>query len=314
MPHLLVLSYVAATMIGLTALAISVVAAIRSRDRGYWLLILFYAAFTGQIAALFTREYLYVNVPGFSPGTIIMTYGAGIVLSMLSMAVITLYYHRVFAVRFQKLRDAAVLAVALCGAIACLWPNGITVDAAAGLFVRNTPVLAGSCAYLVVFAYLLVVGAAGSKSDRPPRELLLIWSTYLFGLIGFGESLVGLVQELRDPRVLMSASGQPFMISTIPYALFGGVLAYYFGSFLVADARPARGVADEFAGRFQISPREREVIQLLNQGLGNREIAHRLFVSVATVKTHVHNIYEKTGAKSRYELYRLVEPAEHKAI
>jgi DNA-binding CsgD family transcriptional regulator len=28
---------------------------------------------------------------------------------------------------------------------------------------------------------------------------------------------------------------------------------------------------------------------------------------------HVHNIYEKTGAKSRYELYRLVEPLDQKA-
>ncbi len=313
MPHLLVLSYVAATMIGLTALAVSAVAAIRSRDRAYWLLILFYAAFTAQIATVFTREYLYVNVTGFSPRAVLVTYGAGTVLVMVYMAAITLYYHRIFAVRFQRLRDGVVIAAALFVVAAFLWPNSVTMDAARNLFVRNTPVLAGSCVHILVFAYLLVIGAAGSKADRPARELLLIWATYAFGIIGFAESLLGLVQQVKDPRVIMSASGQGFMISTVPYVLFGGVLAYYFGSFLVADAGPARKVGDEFASRFQISPREREVVQLLNEGLGNREIAQRLFVSVATVKTHVHNVYEKTGAKSRYELYRLIEPLDQKA-
>jgi DNA-binding NarL/FixJ family response regulator len=105
----------------------------------------------------------------------------------------------------------------------------------------------------------------------------------------------------------MSAAGQKLLISTVPYVLFGGVLAYYFGSFLVAETGPQRRVDEEFARRFQISPREREVIVLLNEGLGNREIAQKLFVSLATVKTHVHNIYEKTGARSRYELFRLVK-------
>jgi DNA-binding CsgD family transcriptional regulator len=313
MPHLLVLSYVAATMIGLIALAIAAIAAIRSRDKAYWLLILFYAAFTAQVATVFAREYLYVNIAGFSPGTVLMTYAAGVILSMLYMAAITLYYHRLFTVRHQRLRDAMVLAVALFSVAAYLWPNAVTVDAARNLFIRNTPVLVGTCAYIAVFAYLLVVGAAGSKVDRPARELLLIWTTYAFGIIGFGESILGLIQEVGDPRVVMSASGQRFMISTVPYVLFGGVLAYYFGSFLVADSGPSRKIRDEFTSRFQISLREREVIQLLNEGLGNREIAQRLFVSVATVKTHVHNIYEKTGAKSRYELYRLVEPLDRKA-
>jgi DNA-binding NarL/FixJ family response regulator len=98
------------------------------------------------------------------------------------------------------------------------------------------------------------------------------------------------------------------MVSTVPYVLFGGVLAYYFGSYLVADSRPQRDLGDDVARRFGISAREREVILLLNEGLGNREIAEKLFVSLATVKTHVHNISEKTGVKGRYELFRLTTP------
>ena len=308
MSHFLVLYYVAVIMLGLAALAVSLVGTIRSRVTSYWLLILFYGAFTASIAALFAREYLYVNIAGFSRQAVLMSYLAASLLTVLCVAAITLYYHRVFAVRAQKLRDALVVAVALLNEAGFLWPHAVSLDVSRDLFVRNLPIVLASCAYIALFAYLLVVGAVGSKADRPRRELLLIWATYAFAVVGFLESLLGLVGELKNPIVHLSAAGQGFLFSTIPYVLFGGVLVYYFGSYLVADSGPPPKVSDEFARRFQISSREREVIVLLNQGLGNREIAQKLFVSVATVKTHVHNVYEKTGAKSRYELFRLVEP------
>jgi LuxR family maltose regulon positive regulatory protein len=48
-----------------------------------------------------------------------------------------------------------------------------------------------------------------------------------------------------------------------------------------------------------LSERELEVLALVVAGLTNREIAERLFISVGTVKTHVHNIYGKLGVSSR---------------
>jgi LuxR family maltose regulon positive regulatory protein len=48
-----------------------------------------------------------------------------------------------------------------------------------------------------------------------------------------------------------------------------------------------------------LSPREREVLALVSQGLRNRDIATRLFISEVTVKVHVRNILRKLGARSR---------------
>lgn len=48
-----------------------------------------------------------------------------------------------------------------------------------------------------------------------------------------------------------------------------------------------------------LSKREREVAALLAEGLRNKEIAARLFISVATVKDHVHRILEKSGLEGR---------------
>jgi DNA-binding NarL/FixJ family response regulator len=49
----------------------------------------------------------------------------------------------------------------------------------------------------------------------------------------------------------------------------------------------------------QLSPREREVLQLLAQGLTNREIARKLTVSASTIKIHVEHILAKLGVSDR---------------
>jgi DNA-binding NarL/FixJ family response regulator len=53
-----------------------------------------------------------------------------------------------------------------------------------------------------------------------------------------------------------------------------------------------------------LTAREAEVLALLAAGLSNTEIAHRLFVSNATVKTHINRIFAKSGARDRAQAVR----------
>jgi DNA-binding NarL/FixJ family response regulator len=48
-----------------------------------------------------------------------------------------------------------------------------------------------------------------------------------------------------------------------------------------------------------LTARELEILALIDEGLSNKEIAGRLFISVPTVKSHVHNILRKLGASRR---------------
>ena len=54
-----------------------------------------------------------------------------------------------------------------------------------------------------------------------------------------------------------------------------------------------------------ITPRELEILQLIAQGLSNREIAEKLFVSENTVKTHSSRVFDKLGAKRRTQAVQL---------
>jgi NarL family two-component system response regulator LiaR len=54
-----------------------------------------------------------------------------------------------------------------------------------------------------------------------------------------------------------------------------------------------------------ITPRELEILELIAQGMSNREIAAKLFVSENTVKTHSSRVFDKLGAKRRTQAVQL---------
>jgi DNA-binding CsgD family transcriptional regulator len=59
--------------------------------------------------------------------------------------------------------------------------------------------------------------------------------------------------------------------------------------------------------RYHLTGREAEVAALITRGLTYRATGARLFISPATVKTHVLRIYQKTGVSNKTELARLFE-------
>ena len=64
---------------------------------------------------------------------------------------------------------------------------------------------------------------------------------------------------------------------------------------------PAAADLDRRAAAATISPREQELLQVLAEGLTNREIATRLVLEESTIRTHLRNIYRKLGVNSRLQ-------------
>lgn len=79
------------------------------------------------------------------------------------------------------------------------------------------------------------------------------------------------------------------------------------GSLTSAAAAPEPDRAEQLTTRFPaLTRREAEVLALVADGLSNGEIASRLFVSVATVKTHINAIFAKLAVRDRAQAIALV--------
>jgi DNA-binding CsgD family transcriptional regulator len=63
---------------------------------------------------------------------------------------------------------------------------------------------------------------------------------------------------------------------------------------------------EDFCKRFEVSPRETDIVREICNGLSNKEISDKLFISLQTVKDHTHRIYTKINVKSRVQLINLV--------
>ncbi|HEY6553245.1 MAG TPA: response regulator transcription factor [Vicinamibacteria bacterium] len=74
----------------------------------------------------------------------------------------------------------------------------------------------------------------------------------------------------------------------------------------VVVAAPAEFVRDEAkVVSLGITPRELEILELIAQGLSNKEIAARAYVSENTVKTHSSRVFDKLGARRRTQAVQL---------
>lgn len=69
------------------------------------------------------------------------------------------------------------------------------------------------------------------------------------------------------------------------------------GQHFVADDRKRE--------ELRITPRELEILELIAQGMSNREIAEKLYVSENTVKTHSSRVFDKLGARRRTQAVQI---------
>jgi DNA-binding NarL/FixJ family response regulator len=94
--------------------------------------------------------------------------------------------------------------------------------------------------------------------------------------------------------VLTAAAGQAVLDPAVQRRLLAAA----------ARAHDATSPPDAPPGEGELTPREAEVLRLIADGRSNREIARALFVSEATVKTHVNRIFAKTGSRDRAQAIR----------
>jgi DNA-binding NarL/FixJ family response regulator len=107
--------------------------------------------------------------------------------------------------------------------------------------------------------------------------------------------------------ILAAAAGQAVLDPGVQRRLLSAATRTPATTPASAAATPAGGAAapsGDPGGVDDLTPREAEVLKLIAAGQSNREIARTLYVSEATVKTHVNRIFAKTGSRDRVQAMR----------
>lgn len=74
---------------------------------------------------------------------------------------------------------------------------------------------------------------------------------------------------------------------------------------MMQHSNPAKGITSFDNNMFQLSDREKEILQLVSEGLEYRDIGSRLFISPNTVKKHTIKIYQKLHVNSKAQALRI---------
>ncbi len=198
--------------------------------------------------------------------------------------------------------------------------GGITIILAVLVVVGHVlirayiPVIHGA-----IMAFLFYAGGRGILITRKTQELfpssrtavtIAALSLIVYPLIAIGD-LLGWRLPFLDPRISFWAQAHPLYVTgvSIPIAYYisrnrrrvSAVPASPGAGRILSEIPQSHAVSDTIAQR--LTPRENQIVLLLYEGYRYREIAEQLSVSLATVRTHVHHIYEKLEVSRKEELF-----------
>lgn len=189
---------------------------------------------------------------------------------------------------------------------------------------------------LINFSIIIAIGMFVSENTSVNTAFMLryyfiimnfTYSSSTAALIFFkpeGKSLIHEYDRKKIAAGIMTAMVLQcillFLIDADRFIALGFVVLFFAGnSFLpfyltygtmIAGAPEKASVDPSFEGfckKHDISPRETDIIREICNGLSNKEISEKLFISIQTVKDHTHRIYIKTNVRSRVQLINRVK-------
>ncbi|MBA4385999.1 MAG: hypothetical protein C0410_14770 [Anaerolinea sp.] len=301
MDHIQIAYDLLVIMIGLAALSIAGFWAVKSHEQYLRDFIILYSLFTLALVLSMLVKYIALNLQTIPSEVGFILIGMGQVANFGVLVAAIHFLNGFYKVKKGRLLTLFfVLLLIVCAAVTFA-PFGFHFNPGKQMISLGLGYRLGAIGYLATFTFLVLLGFTGLHRVWQNQIRTFVLGLMIFAAVGWLETLISFPSNFQQLELRMADNGK-FLFSSIPYALYGIFLIWFFLNRFSPSSKLEFSVNDAFVSKYGITERECEIIQLIARGKSNADIAGELFISLATVKTHLHNIYRKVGIDSRFDL------------
>ncbi|MBI9050235.1 MAG: helix-turn-helix transcriptional regulator [Anaerolineaceae bacterium] len=309
MGHLQIAYHLFVIIIGFIALSIAGFWAKKTRESYLRDFCILYAFFTGALIFTLLHQYLILNVADYSIDVLYWIIGIKQVLNFAIVVAAIQLFTGIYQIKARKKITLAMLALMIIAYAFMFSPIGATLDRAQQGLQLGVGYQIAASIYFLSFTFMLIIGYGFLTRVLHTKMISFVIGLLIFASVGYIETLFSMLGVINLSSIILTQASD-FFFSSIPYALYGIFLVYYFLNAPVPTSINLAQVPEIFFEQYGITDREREIIQKVMLGMSNADVGEALFISLATVKTHLHNIYQKLEIDSRYELIAKIRSAQ----
>lgn len=314
MDHRLLLYFFMTTSIGLVSIGIFILGAVKAGNRYILFYLIFFISFSLYIISEMVQVYLLINIPEsrwITSGFMSLISSIAVHLLLIFVPVLV---HELVRSSNKKFLNEIFIYLSLIVFIltrASFWISNFNLANLEELLLF--PVLMYS--FIFGISKLRIISNSEKRNFTKKWLFLIFLSIFLL----LGELISGGLNEASvSSRGISIIFNKGRTVYPIIYSIFSLIFIHHFLRFILITPVPASEQNrvenqnfDHMCGKYDLSPREKEVLILMLKGYNNTKIKEKLFISLGTVKTHVGNIFQKIGVKQRAELLSLFVDHSH---
>jgi DNA-binding CsgD family transcriptional regulator len=306
MQHLFFFYFLVTIAVGIVSATIAVISYAKTRTKLSRAFIYLHSALSLMLVVNALFAYAQANLSELDPILFrLLDYLDSPIAVYLLMFILPIFIHELMAVPDAASRNR--LFARIVGLLYVVYNLLVFIAPVGGALERAVNYSLDHAAFLGVMAGCFATGLRRySKLIEGDLKRLCKRFLILFGL--------SIPMIVHDKLRLSSMHFLPLL-----YCCLGALFSHYF---IVSDSSPTAESEGEAGSspsaaavpeaesflRYDVSPREREIVVLVLKGYSYRAIAQELSISVNTVKAHIRSIYPKIGVTNRYELMVLLSP------
>ena len=285
MKHIIIFYLIFSFSIGIVALFLLTLISIITKSKDY----LYYLFFILSMTLLFSIKliYNYIDLNVVQNSNIIHdTFQYVLILSeFLVMLIIALMVNYLAEIK----KNIYFFILIIIGFI--LYNIGIFLELDV-LSKINNIIIDSLMIFFTIFAILILI--LFSKKIKSELHKKIITSLKIF--------LLTCLPLIIIDSIDYTSNKMPIPLHPIFYCGFSIIITYHLISYYVKIYQFPASITEDVIKYYNISNREKEIIELLIKGYSNNKLCDTLFISLNTTKTHLKNIYNKFDVKSRFEL------------